>query len=261
MRSKGISEAKINGMATVVRRNKRMTKDTQRKVGICWAADDPEEYFFEQRPRKGEPEDTPVIRHTLASYYEQAYGIKLRYPKMPIVFIGKKEWYPMEFMTQALAKTSGANNGDQVRGVLGYYDEFAGLGCIENIQRLSQKAQIDEQLSRFSLERDLEPVTLDAKVLPEPKLTFGRGEAASINNGSWDLRNKKFAKPAGLRAFAAVDFAGGRSMPYVKNLLKVCADHGIMTQVDIRDDNMVRALTVTGSDANPNSVSSDCHFS
>jgi len=63
---------------------------------------------------------------------------------------------------------------------------------------------------------------LDAKVLPEPKLIFDRNESASINNGLWDLRNKKFAKPAGLRAFAVVDFSsGGRSMPYVKNLLQV----------------------------------------
>ena len=233
-----------------------MTKDTQRGVGILWSACDDSVYFFEQKPRKGEPEDTPVIRHTIASYFEAAYGIRLKFPHMPIVFIGKKEWYPMEFIFQAQSKTSGANNGDQVRGVLGYYDEFAGLGCIENIQKLSKKAQIDDQLRRFNLVRDLEPVILEAKVLPEPKLTFARSEPASINNGSWDLRNKKFAKPAGIRAFAVVDFSSGaRSLPYVKNLLKVCADHGILTQIDIRDDNAVRALTVTGSDTNPDSVS------
>jgi hypothetical protein len=70
-----------------------------------------------KKPRKGDPEDKPVVRYTIASYYHDVYGIRLRYPKMPIVFIGKKEWYPMEFLTQALAKTTGANNSDQVRGV------------------------------------------------------------------------------------------------------------------------------------------------
>jgi hypothetical protein len=81
MASKGVAQDKIARMSVVVRRNKRMGKDTQRGgVGILWAADDPNEYFFEQRPRKGEPEDTPVIRHTIASYFREAYGITLRYP-------------------------------------------------------------------------------------------------------------------------------------------------------------------------------------
>jgi|GEM_PF-4217050 len=148
MRSRGIPENKIAAMETVVRRNKRMTKDTKRGVGILWAADDPNEYFFEQKLRIGEPEGTPVIQYTIASYYEKVYGIRLRYSKMPIVFIGKKEWYPMEFLTQALAKTTGANNSDQVKGVLGYYDEYSGLGCVDNIRRVSQRAQIDDQLRR-----------------------------------------------------------------------------------------------------------------
>ena len=97
---------------------------------------------------------------------------------------------------------------------------------------------------------------MEAKVLPEPKLAFARRDSASINDGSWDLRNKTFAKPAGMRAFAVVDFSSGaRSLPYVRNLLNVCADHGILTQIDIRDDNAVRALIVTGSDATLDLVS------
>ena len=67
-----------------------MTKDTKRGVGILWAADDPNEYFFEQKPRRGEPEGTPIIQYTIASHYEKVYGIRFHYPKMPIVFIDKK---------------------------------------------------------------------------------------------------------------------------------------------------------------------------
>jgi hypothetical protein len=157
-----------------------------------------------------------------------------------------------------LSKTSGANNGDQIRGVLSYYDDNAGTKCIENIMKLSEKVNLDRELRRFNIVRDPEPVMLDAKVLPEPKLTFRNEVTASINNGSWDLRNKTFAQPAGLRAFAVVDFSsGGVSMAYVKNLLKVCGDHGIMTQIDIRDDNTIKALTATGGDSNPDSVCND----
>ena len=54
---------------------KRMTNNDQRGVGILWSAADETVYCFE---RKG-PDYTTVIGHTIASYFQAAYGIRLRY--------------------------------------------------------------------------------------------------------------------------------------------------------------------------------------
>ena len=80
-----------------VRRNRRLKRDSNHgNAEIIWAADDPTLLKFETVPRTrpGEEPPPPII-HTVASYFEAAHGIKLKYPKMPILFIGKKEWYPI----------------------------------------------------------------------------------------------------------------------------------------------------------------------
>merc|ERR1740121_1701078 len=43
---------------------------------------------------------------------------------MPAVFIGKKEWFPIEFLSQAFGKAKDANSTEHVRSILGYYDEM-----------------------------------------------------------------------------------------------------------------------------------------
>jgi len=43
----------------------------------------------------------------------------------------------------------------------------------------------------FNLRQSTEPVKLEAKILPEPRLFFAN-TTASLKNGYWDLREKKF---------------------------------------------------------------------
>ena len=116
---------------------------------------------------------------------------------MPCVYIGKGEWYPIEFLFQAQEKASHPNLNEMK---LKYYDEIAGFHRSVHIRKSYQKLagllQNDpnhDLLRQFGIMRIDEPITLRAKVLPEPKLSFANQEA-HINDGKWNLMNKKFKR-------------------------------------------------------------------
>jgi hypothetical protein len=117
---------------------------------------------------------------------------------MPVVFIGKKEWYPIEFSYQALAPTKGANETHDVTTILGFYDEIGGKRYVDKVCELIDKfdqwnPMSKKTLNKFSLERESAPHTLKAKVLEEPVLRFGNNHKVNPANGDWNLRNAKFA--------------------------------------------------------------------
>ena len=167
-RERGKTDQEIRRKNTMVRLNARLRLDNRPEVGtstsICWRADDPNMYQFERikRPprRRGgpvegegkndngeggggdeggsipemkqeEPPPEPPEIHTVASYFLKAYNIRLRFPHLPMIYIGKKEWFPLEFVFQASNKTRGANSADHVNGVLKYHDENSGTDCLE----------------------------------------------------------------------------------------------------------------------------------
>jgi hypothetical protein len=52
---------------------------------------------------------------TVAAYFENRYGVKLKYPNMPIIYVDDISkhgggWYPIEFAYQAFAKSN--DNGE-----------------------------------------------------------------------------------------------------------------------------------------------------
>ena len=104
---------------------------------------------------------------------------------MPAVFIGKKEWFPIEFLTQAFGKAKDANSTDHVRSILGYYDENAGTRCVDNVTRLMQRLCTNQNqlgvdiFQQFSMSRVDQPVQLRAKVLALPRISF-HGSHSSI---------------------------------------------------------------------------------
>ena len=100
-------------------------------------------------------------------------------------------------MYQAVNKAS----YDNITAVkLAYCDEMAGTKRNEAIERtyrklsnLLEKNPESDLVKQFGIMRVDKPITLQAKVLPEPTLKF-QNEAAVLNDGSWDLRNKIFNK-------------------------------------------------------------------
>lgn len=82
---------------------------------ILWSACDPHEFSFKHN-------DQEV---TVESFFESQYGIKLKFPHMPILYISNickrgGGWFPIEFCFQAFSKSK-ENSEDMVNNVLKYH--------------------------------------------------------------------------------------------------------------------------------------------
>lgn len=84
-RDLGWNEKKIRRANRIVRKNCIMKVDPNHKKRIIWSADDPGEYSFTSKPKRTEDNPEPEeVTHTIASYFQTRWGIKLRYPKVSI---------------------------------------------------------------------------------------------------------------------------------------------------------------------------------
>ena len=257
MRARGKSNDWIEERRKDVRLNCRL-KD------IKWACDDPREYSFavpsqvpgqEQRPALVEgkeaaaeaPPPPPPVTHTVASYFYENYGIRLRYPKMPLIKTGRvktrdgfvDEWFPVEFLSQEFGKTRDVDN-QKLTAALQYNDDEPGHKSVVRIKKMVRIANRLEQsglthsdfLNRFGMRIDVEPKAFDGKVESEPKLCFSNNSPAQVNNGDWRLAEGRtaqvFARPAKFHSFAFVSMADERTTErYFAQLLKRLGDHGI----------------------------------
>lgn len=185
------NKREVRRQNTYVTRNTRMKSNDKNVPAIVWAADDPSLHSFETTVKKNDGElETKVM--TVADYFLERRGIRLEFPKMPIVST-PKGFFPVEFMFQCLEKMKGANSPDHVKSSLAFNDEFSGLDRIQHLvrQRTIMARETATLMASFGLRFDEEPVSLRAKILPEPTLRFQNSEART-RDGSWDLRNVRF---------------------------------------------------------------------
>ena len=208
MKEKGFNDEEIKRKNIRVRRNKFIKADQEHNSAmITWGADDPDLHSFPERKRV--EDGVPPKIYTVASYFKEKYNITLKYPKMPIVFLGNKEWFPMEFLYQNFGKMRGANSQDHKDAVLQYRDINAGTKYVENIRDISAMAEeqsnrlermgltISDVLKLYNFRKSSTPVELVAKVLQEPELKFA-AYSALLKNGSWGVmkggQGSKFKK-------------------------------------------------------------------
>jgi len=268
-RNMGWKQSRINKAKQVVRRNVIMVGDKERKkqgkedVHIIWSARDTNQYSFDmtKKPRRSrnnnnnnegggereqqnpEEQKEEVPEHTpnmvcVAEYFEEKYGIKLEYPDLPIIHIGKGEWYPLEFFSVAQDKAKGHNDPG---AVLNYYDDHQGWAHsnhVQNLMSVRDKLTLFETLQMFSIRKNPEPKKFETTVLPEPTLMLG-GREVTIENGSWKYHHKSFENPAQLHSFAVVDMyarSGGVGMAvedYIKSLFGTMREHNMGVPVDM----------------------------
>ena len=101
--------------------------------------------------------------------------------------------------------------------------------------------------SRYGIDISNNPKTVEAKVLPLPRVFFGRQEVR-VGNGSWNLLNVKFTRPADLVAFAVADFSGRRTgSNFISEFLPVARKHGMTTPLEdnLNLANIVQELQVS----------------
>ena len=178
----------------------------------------------------GNEEDARDV--TVKEYFHERYGIRLNFPRMPLIHTkirGRSNWIPIEFLWQAFGKAKDANGPENVRAVLAEKDSAAGPQLIDQLRTVyaSVLPEINAYLQSCNIQIDNKPLTLQARVLPNPQISFERGGAA-ISNGSWNTRNVKFSNPADLSSFGVLDFTGGRALRgYLQTQFRNCERYGM----------------------------------
>eukprot|EP00588_Corethron_pennatum_P003372 CAMPEP_0194288282 /NCGR_PEP_ID=MMETSP0169-20130528/36486_1 /TAXON_ID=218684 /ORGANISM="Corethron pennatum, Strain L29A3" /LENGTH=864 /DNA_ID=CAMNT_0039035237 /DNA_START=14 /DNA_END=2608 /DNA_ORIENTATION=+ len=247
----------------------QVRENKEAQVSIKWAADDPSIHKFTPKPRQHEGEDQenapPLVTYTVASYFLEKYGIRLKYPKMPIVCTGKGpgniiEWFPIEFLFQSFGEMKNSNSPEQVQDVLKFYDEFSGTDLVRKVESLTKNRRVLESqrnfLKLFGIAKSLSPVSLKARVLEEPILQF-KNASSDISDGSWNLRGVKFDSPATMASFGVIDFTSsggrlGRGTKFFSNILISCRRHGIHLPFNLnpKDESSVVEKVAFGGNIN-----------
>ena len=233
MRARGKSD-------DIIEKKRKQVRSHKRAKDIKWACNDPQEHSFtvprqvqgqDQPPALVEgdeatadaPLPAPTITHTVASYFYENYGIRLKYPNMPLIKTGRvkmrdgfvDEWFPIEFLSQEFGKTRDADN-QKLTAALQYNDERPGRESVDRIREMVRIANDLEKnglthsdfLSRFGMKIDVEPQSFNGKVESEPKLHFSEANPAQVNNGDWRLADQRriaqvFARPARFHSFSS----------------------------------------------------------
>ena len=204
-------------------------------------------------------------RVTVAEYFKIHHKLELRFPKMPLVVLkhgelirrGKKgigelqqpveertpERLPLEFFSQAWSKV---RNVDHNPDVLRFNDQFASTNRLQHLKEVKHLAnrqcrpELSMLLQQLHLTTDIEPTKLEARVLPQPVVRFQNVDTIP-SDGSWNLTEVKFSKPAFMSSFAIIDFAlpdhDNRRFAAFDNLFNIMIRHGIEMprNLDFRD--------------------------
>jgi hypothetical protein len=190
-----------------VHHNQRMITTHKKNAPIVWAADDMDLHSFEKKTDN----DTEAIWFSVYEYFRSHHGVKLMYPKMPIVLTGAG-YCPAELLFQAKSPARGANSPEQCQRVLGFHDDYAGGDKIVHLTKTvaelkllmktkTEKMQLETgqqadilDTRQFMFEVEDKPLEVYASLLPEPRLFFRDDQKAGITNGSWNLTNAKFSR-------------------------------------------------------------------
>ena len=162
---------------------------------IKWTASDEK---FERK------EGNDWVKYTVGSYFEKIYDINLRFPNMPIVCTGGG-WYPVEFLYHEVARVPNSNDTEKVNRVLAYQDRFAAGDRMDHISQLKGHANgssntnvhnVEELFGSFNLELLNEAITLEARRLDPPCISFKNEVLRDTHSGSWNLNRKVFERYA-----------------------------------------------------------------
>jgi hypothetical protein len=144
--------------------------------------------------------------YTVASYFEWKFGIKLKHPDLPIIYVDGISkhgggWFPIEFVYQAFNKSKD-NSNEIVQNILKYCDKIAGTEYINEVQMLFDKLQLkpndgvifSDRLLRWRVTIEKSPQVETAKVLMPPKISFNNNKNVQVNDGSFNMQKSLFSK-------------------------------------------------------------------
>lgn len=154
-------------------------------------------------------------RVSIVQYFQQAYKLRLRYPKLPCLHVGapqKKNYLPMEVChIMGGQKCPRKVTDNQVANMI----KFTCTPPDQRKRSVEQKFleagfSRDPTLKAFGLDVEPRMVETTGRQLPPPTIEYSGGARENPRDGAWNMRGKKFNKPAQLTSWAVISMADAR---------------------------------------------------
>ncbi|KAL7312476.1 hypothetical protein PS15m_008231 [Mucor circinelloides] len=147
---------------------------------------------------------------SVSSYFTAKYNKRLAYPFLPCIQVKRDIFLPMEVCELVAGQRYTAKlNGKQT-------SEFIKITCQPPSVRLNKISDglkllehKNEYMQEFGMTVSQQMEAIKARVLKAPSIKYNTSQPLFVPQGaSWSLRGKKLAKPATLKSWAVVNFAG-----------------------------------------------------
>ena len=179
------------------------------------------------------------VEINVANYFKRYYGITIEYPHLPVVSVGGRGFFPVEFLYQEQTRVSGNENHRQEE-VLRYHDHFSGHRRVQRLIKLKEYAygvkvgnfeSLDILLQEFQIKIENDPLVSRAEILQAPIPQFRDNKAKLVQgSGSWNLANQVFSDAADLFMPVILDFTDRGGLPIEETmgaLFKSMNGHGM----------------------------------
>ncbi|KAI0906621.1 ribonuclease H-like domain-containing protein [Ustulina deusta] len=160
-----------------------------------WLDDHGEKSPSAPKKKRGKPVSAGGRYISIYDYFKSTHNIQIREPSMPVLNVGTKE-NPSYLPAQVCVVLPGqpAKNHlspSQTQRMI----QFAVRGPADNANSIVSKGLItagvstdtSTQLNRFGATISPSLITVQARLLVEPKVVYGRNKQAYVMNGSWNM--------------------------------------------------------------------------
>ncbi|KAJ6562409.1 argonaute-like protein [Mycena capillaripes] len=173
---------------------------------------------------------------TVAAYYQETTGRPLRFPSVLCVEVGKGALIPLELCNVPRGQLVKKEVPDEKKSDL---VSFATMKPADRLSSIKKGLQVlaygqSEYVRKFGLTVDPNIISTQARILEHPTLKYGAGSKfANVKprNGSWNMADKQFYRPATISAWVLVyfDVRVERGLPEViDSFVKGCRSTGMV---------------------------------
>lgn len=110
--------------------------------------------------------------YTVDAYFQEIYDVTINFPNMPIIGT-KRGYFPVEFLFQDVSRAPGGNEPNQVKAVLEYHHNNAGIDRLRHLDKLARSIcpkggdrSYESLLRSFGVKLQLRPSIVEARRVP-----------------------------------------------------------------------------------------------
>ena len=157
---------------------------------------------------------------TVQQYFEEKYGLKLKYPHLPCVWVGsskKISLVPMELCSlvpgqEHRRKLTDAQTSKMIRKAA-IPTSIRKQRIIQSVKDMNFKE--DSYVQQFGIEIDTQMLNLNARVIPKPQLEYGRCKTITPCDGVWNMIGMEMHQTRPLLNYGFLDVSGRLDPPSI----------------------------------------------